>query len=80
MKVTMYTKDESCASIGTVNVAHVTMFENNILTLHFTEPDEQIKFIKVCIRMYVKFECQGNSVKLIPEVNNFQRVRFRFDS
>lgn len=80
MKITLFTTNEQCADIISVNVAHVTMFERHELKVCFTSGVEQINFIEACIKHYVLFSCQGNFVTLPPENKNYQRVRFRFDN
>jgi len=80
IKVTLYTTDKECTEIGSATFAHISMFKDNNIVLSFISTDEQLKFIALCIKHYVKFECQGQSVCLIRETNNFQRVCYRFDS
>jgi len=85
MKVKMFTKDEKCENIISVNVCHMTMFEKHEICLHFNGmgnmiSEDQIKFLEVCIKNHILVEVQGHEVTIIPEPKNFQRVRFRFDS
>lgn len=80
MKLTLYTTDSSCADIITVRIAHMTMFKDMTPLLRFTSNDEETKFIAACIKHSVLIKVQGHEVSLIPEQNNFQRVRYRFDS
>lgn len=80
MKVTLFTTDKTCQDIVDVKIAHMTMFENNTMKLTFISDEEQSKFILACIKHYVLIQIQGSCVSIIPESNNYQRVRFRFDS
>lgn len=81
MKISLYTTDASFKDIVSVKVAHITMFETDTsITFHFVIKDEQIAFIRACIDNYVLIQVQGMNVTLIPKVDNYQRVRFRFDS
>lgn len=79
MKVTLFTTDSASTQLLQVNVAHITIFGKNEITLHFINKEEQLKFISSCIENHVLIQCQGSKVSLIPETSNFQRVNFRFD-
>lgn len=80
MNITLFTNDEHCKDIVQTKVAHITMFKDQQLELHFIIKEEMLKLINKLIENYVLFKCQGMSIYLIPEANNFQRVRYRFDS
>ena len=81
MKITLFTTGSACNDIGSFKIAHITMFDGKgIISLHFISDEEQMKCIKLFIKHYVLFKCQGSHISILPEENNFQRVRFRFDS
>ena len=80
MKITLFTTDESCTKLIESPLAHVTMFKDNVLELHFISKAEMLSLIEVLIKHYVLFKCQGDHLYITPEPNNYQRVRFRFDS
>lgn len=80
MKVSLYSTCKECTDLGTFNIAHVTMFDKQELQLHFGSDVEQSNFMNTCVKHYVLFKVQGKKVIIIPENNNFQRVRFRFDA
>lgn len=80
MKVTLFTNNAACADIISVQVAHITMFEKNQLKLRFLSLDNNmIEFVKACIKYHVLIQIEGLDIILIPE-NDYQRVRYRFDS
>jgi hypothetical protein len=81
MEITLFTTDAFCTEIIKVKSFHISMFEKNKLDIHFLSgSDDMINFIKACIENYVLIQIQGSKVSIIPENNNYQRVRFRFDS
>lgn len=80
MKITLFTTDANCTELGMFKAAHITIFEKNEMSITFVDESEQLSFIQCCIKNYVLIKVQGASVKIVPETNNFQRVRFRFDS
>jgi hypothetical protein len=81
MKITLFTTDSACTNLGEFKCAHISMFDKDMkIKLHFVLNEDQLKFIETCIKHYVLIQIQGNDVTLIPESNNYQRVRFRFDS
>ncbi len=82
MKVSLFTTDEKCEDIVEFNVAHVSIFKENKISFHFlkyVEEGDMEKFIKACIKYFVLIEIQGYTVSIIPEPNNYQRIRIRFD-
>ena len=81
MKVTLMTNDEQCADLIQFKCTHITMFEGNKLQIHFLTACEKdmLDFIRICIKYYVLIQIQGATITIIPESNNYQRVRFRFD-
>lgn len=79
MKISLFTTDASCKDIVSVKAAHITMFEKANVEIHFINNEEQLKFIEACIKHYVLIQIQGSKVTIMPESDNFQRVRFRFD-
>ncbi len=81
MKVSLYSTDEKCSDLGTVQCAHISMFAKGLrIKLTFICVNQQLAFVKLCIKHYILIEIQGHDVTLVPEPNNFQRVRFKFDS
>jgi len=81
IKVTLFSTDEKCDELGSVEISHMSMFEKDMrMTLRFLLGPEQVKFIELCIKHYILIQIQGQHVSIISESHNFQRVRFRFDA
>lgn len=82
MKVTVMTNNEECSDLIKVNCTHVSMFEGCKLQIHFltTRDKDMLLLLDVLIKSYVLMQIQGSIITIIPESNNYQRVRFRFDS
>ena len=84
IKISVFTKDESSTLLGEFNCCHVTIFDKMKISIMMeisitTGISEQLKLIELLIKNYVLFEVQGETITLIPESNNFQRVNFRFE-
>lgn len=80
IKITVFTTDVNCEELGSTIVNHITIFEKNNIGLTFGNKEILRDFIGLLIDEHVLFEVHGMKLKIIPETNNFQRVRFRFDS
>jgi hypothetical protein len=81
MKITIFSIDSQCSDLLVFNCAHVTMFEEHRIKFQFGLQfrEDQMNFIKTCIENYVLIEIQGDTVIMVPEERNSQRVRVRFD-
>jgi len=80
MKITLFTQDKDCHTIGSFNCSHVCMFERDFSTeLHFVDVPEEIRFITCCAEYFIPINVVGRDVTLLVKMGNFQRVRYRFD-
>ena len=79
MKVTIYDNTKACDILATVEIAHISMFEGHQISMHCHLLDERTKLINTLIDSFVLFQCRGNIITIVPESNNLQRVKFRFD-
>jgi hypothetical protein len=81
MKITLYTADANCNELIIVKCSHISMFDVQYqIKIKFIYKEEQMKLITCLIQNYVLFQCQGDDIIIIPENNQKQRVRYRFDS
>ena len=78
MKISLFTKDTSCADIGQVKIAHVCMFDKNMMTLYFIDKEQQLLLITILIKEYVTFTVTGQTISI--DMKEDQRIRYRFDS
>ena len=80
IKVTILTKNKECNELGSFKIVHMTMFDKLELGMIFLNTKEMLNAITILQYNYVLFKIQGLTLTIIPEDNNLQRVRFRFDA
>lgn len=81
MKITLFTTSADCTNLGEFKCSHISMFEKDMsIAIHFITHNDTLEFIRACINHFILIKVQGDTVTIIPEPNNYQRVRFRFDS
>ena len=70
--------DNNCSDIGSFEISHMTIFNKEEMLLNFISKTEQLNAIQLLLPTFTKFTCEGDS--MIINVNNFNKVRIRFDS
>ena len=77
IKISVFTKDENSILLGEFDCYHIFMSDKMEISINMSFK-EQLKLIELLIKNYVLFKVQGDTITLILESNNFQRVNFRF--
>jgi len=78
LSLTVFDRDENCTEKIKVKFAHMSMFNDSKIELHFIHDEEQMNLIRVLINSRVKFECNGQVILLDTKLT--QKLRYRFDA
>ena len=78
IKITVFDKTKSSNELIAVDISHLSMFDDNKLSLHFLFKEQQLKFISLLIVEHVVFDCIGQIINL--NLKERQKINMRFDS